>query len=87
MNKKIFLPIFFFFLLFCKKADYNPKLVDYLKAERNLRINIIQEQELNDSLITLQKRFRIDVKEELKKLEKKPEAWVKLLKALDNEKQ
>lgn len=43
-------------------------------------------QGLEDSLYVLQKNFKIDLKKELKKIEKNPEAWTKLLKAIDGEK-
>ncbi len=72
--------------LICKKAEYDPKLVDYFKAERELKKHGIQNQALKDSLISLQKRLKIDLDKELKKLEGNPELWIKLLKAIDNEK-
>ncbi len=79
----IIIPALFFY---CKKVEYHPKLVDYLKAEREMRKHITQSQGLEDSLYVLQKNFKIDVKKELKKIEKNPEAWIKLLKAIDGEK-
>ncbi|MGB9720931.1 MAG: hypothetical protein ACPL28_05565 [bacterium] len=85
-SKKFICAVFFGFLICCQKNDFNPKLVDYLKAERALRKTITQHQGLNDSLNVLEKRLGINAKKELKKLENKPEAWVNLLKALDNEK-
>jgi hypothetical protein len=72
--------------LVCKKPQYNPKLVDYFKAERALKKQGIQTQALKDSLNILQKRLNIDLDKELKKLEGNPESWISLLKALDNEK-
>lgn len=59
--------------------------MDYLKKERELRKHIGQNQELEDSLNILQKNLKIDVKKELKKIEKNPEAWIKLFKELDEE--
>ncbi|MEO0185436.1 MAG: hypothetical protein ABIL22_02495 [candidate division WOR-3 bacterium] len=84
-NKAIWV-IVLAFSLSCQKDDHNPKLVDYLKAERILKKTIAQNQGLNDSLTVLEKRLGIDAKKELKKLEHKPETWVNLLKALDDEK-
>lgn len=84
-NKIIFISILLF-LVHCSKADFNPKLVEYLKAERELKKNILPQQGLDDSLICLQKRFKIDVNKELKKIQNNPESWIKLLKAIDGEK-
>ncbi len=72
--------------LSCRKSDYNPKLVDYLKAERELRKRIPANQGLADSLVALQKNYRMDVEKELRKLHDKPESWIKLLRAIDGEK-
>ncbi|MGQ9465068.1 MAG: hypothetical protein ACUVQ3_01410 [bacterium] len=72
------------FLLCCVSNDFNPKLVDYLKAERELRKKIEQNQGLEDSLAVLQKRFQIDANKEIAKIKNKPELWVKLLKAIDS---
>ncbi len=65
--------------------EYNPKLVEYLKAERALKKRVGPHQGLNDSLKSLQTTLKIDVKKELKKIEKNPELWIKLLKAIDGE--
>ena len=86
-NLKFFSIIFF--TVFCcgHKSEYNPKLVDYLKAERELRKHINQSDILQDSLQILQKSFKINPEKELKKLENNPDIWVKLLKEIDGEKQ
>ncbi|MEO0094570.1 MAG: hypothetical protein ABIL46_04895 [candidate division WOR-3 bacterium] len=86
IKKSLIFTIPFIFFLICSKNDFNPKLVDYLKGERELRKNVSQNQGLDDSLIVLQKRLGIDIKKELKKLEEKPELWIKVLKAIDGEK-
>ncbi|MEO0122746.1 MAG: hypothetical protein ABIL69_01915 [candidate division WOR-3 bacterium] len=80
----IILIIVLAFFFSCKSSEYNPKLVDYLNAEREMRKRV--SQGLEDSLYVLQKNFKIDLKKELKKIEKNPEAWTKLLKAIDGEK-
>jgi len=85
-NLKLFPVIALALFLCCGRVDYNPKLVDYLKAERELRKRINQNQGLEDSLSILQKNLKIDVKKELKKIEKNPEAWIKLFKEIDGEK-
>lgn len=81
----IFIIVLLFFVC-CSRNSYNPKLVDYLKAERELRKNIPQNQGLEDSLVVLKQRFKIDINKEIEKLNGKPELWVKLLKAIDGEK-
>ncbi len=69
--------------LFCaKKSPYNPKLIEYLKAERELRSKIAPEEGLSDSIVNLQKRYRINPDKELKKLKENPDAWLKLCKEL-----
>jgi hypothetical protein len=72
--------------LSCPKQDYNPELVKYLRAEKELRNRITEEQGLSDSLKRLQKKYNIDLDKELKTLSKNPEAWVKILKELKIEK-
>jgi len=78
--------IFIFFSLFCTKHDYNPQLVDYLKAEKDLKKRVSKEQGLSDSIKVLQKKYRIDLEKELSKLKDNPKAWLKLLKELKGEK-
>ncbi|MEO0215470.1 MAG: hypothetical protein ABIL70_09685 [candidate division WOR-3 bacterium] len=73
---------FFGALITCKKEVYNPKLPAYLRAENELRSRISPEQGLSDSIVNLQKRYRINPDKELKRLEKNPDAWLKLIKEL-----
>lgn len=70
----------------CSKQYYNPRLVEYLKAERDLRKRVSEEQGLEDSLRVLQKKYRINVDKELTKLKSNPDAWQHLIKELRNEK-
>lgn len=81
----ILIPLFLLFV-FCSTNDFNPVLVDYIRAEREMKKKIPQNQGLDDSLIALQKRLKIDVDKELKKVKNRPELWIKLLKAIDGEK-
>ena len=66
----------------CTKSDYNPNLVEYIKAEKELRSRITEEQGLSDSIKILQQKHNIDLEEELSKLSDNPEDWIKLLKDL-----
>lgn len=78
--------LIFTVIITCAKHDYNPKLVEYLKAEKDLRSRVNQEQGLSDSIKILQKEYNIDLEKELSKFKDNPEAWVKLLKELRIEK-
>ncbi|MCX7995485.1 MAG: hypothetical protein N3A65_06930 [candidate division WOR-3 bacterium] len=79
----IFLAIF---LLSCSKGDINPRLVDYIKAERELRKKISQDKGLEDSLTAMKKRLKLNKDKELKQLEDRPDLWVKFLNMIDGEK-
>jgi hypothetical protein len=69
--------------LFCGRADnYHPRLKEYLIAERRLRMDITEEQGLEDSLRVLKKRFKLDIDKELAALENKPLAWLRMIKDL-----
>ena len=70
-------------LVACHNA-YNPGLAQYLKAERELRRRVSAEQGLEDSLSVLRKKFQINVEKELAKIKNDPEAWLKLLKELQD---
>jgi signal recognition particle receptor subunit beta len=79
------IPIILFVLVVviaCTKSDYNPNLVEYIKAEKELRSRITEEQGLSDSIKILQQKYNIDLEEELSKLSDNPEDWIKLLKDL-----
>jgi len=69
-------------LIACGQRDYNPNLVEYIKAEKELRSRITAEQGLSDSIKILQQKHNIDLEEELSKLSDNPEDWIKLLKDL-----
>jgi len=82
---KIKIPIILFvltILIDCGQQDYNPKLVDYIKAEKELRSRITEEKGLSDSIKILQQKHNIDLEKELSKLADNPENWIKLLKDL-----
>lgn len=70
----------------CGKKSYNPHLVEYLKAERNLRKNVSEQEGLSDSIAALQKRYKINLEKEFSKLRDEPDGWLKLLKELGIEK-
>jgi hypothetical protein len=71
-----------FVLLFCTKHNYHPRLIEYLKAEKDLRTRIAEEQGLEDSIKVLQQKYNIDLDEELAKLRENPEDWIEVLKEL-----
>ena len=73
-----------FTLFTCTRSDYNSKLSKYLKAEKELRSRIGEEQGLSDSIRSLQQRYRIDLEEEYSQLGDDPESWIKLFKELKN---
>ena len=61
--------------------DYNPKLVEYLKAEKDTRRRIAPAY-LEDSIKVLQKKYHFDPEKELAILQRNPELWIKLIKEL-----
>jgi hypothetical protein len=82
---KIKIPIILFvlaILIDCGQRDYNPKLIEYIEAEKELRSRITEEQGLSDSIKILQQKHNIDLEEELSKLSDNPEEWIKLFKDL-----
>ena len=83
---KIALILISMFILSCTKQDYNPKLIEYLRAEKDLRNRISDKQILSDSINVLQKRYHIDPELELSKLKDNPDAWLKLVRELKIEK-
>ena len=66
----------------CSETRYNPDLLAYLKAEKELRAAVNLEVQLRDSLVILQKRFRIDPHTELSKFSDHPELWIDLIEEL-----
>lgn len=83
---KIALILISIFILSCTKQDYNPKLIEYLRAEKDLRNKISDKQILSDSINVLQKRYHLDPELELSKLKDNPDAWLKLVRELKIEK-
>lgn len=83
--KKIFIFIPFLFVV-CANKDINPKFVEYLKAEKNLRKRVSEEQGLEDSIKVLQQKYNIDSEKELSKLKNNPKNWIELIKKLKIEK-
>ncbi|KPJ74184.1 hypothetical protein AMJ52_01620 [candidate division TA06 bacterium DG_78] len=71
--------------LSCTQQTYDPHLLEYLKAEKDLRTRITEEQGLNDSLRVLQQHYKINKERELSKLKKNPEAWLQLIKDINIE--
>ena len=70
--------------LFCERG-VNERFIAFLKEEQRMRDRIQHPYVLRDSLEALEKRFRIDKDAELEYLEKHPDLWVEVLKALRNE--
>jgi hypothetical protein len=80
-----FIVVFIFLLFSCTQQKYNPRLLEYLQAEKDLRTRITEDQGLNDSLHVLQQHYKINKEEELSKLKKNPEAWLQLIKDINSE--
>lgn len=80
----LLIAIILLFSSYCEKKIYNPKLPEYLRAEKKLRNRIAPEQGLEDSILMLKKNYRIDLEQEFKKFKDNPELWQKLLKELSN---
>jgi hypothetical protein len=70
----------------CVKNEYNPRLVEYLRAEQDLRKRVSEEQGLEDSIKVLQRKYNVNLERELSKLNDNPEAWLELIKELKGEK-
>ncbi|UCC11680.1 MAG: hypothetical protein JSW02_10070 [candidate division WOR-3 bacterium] len=66
----------------CSQTRSHPDLADYLRAEKELRIRIKLEAQILDSLIALQRIYRIDPDAELAKLSDRPEMWIDLIEEL-----
>jgi hypothetical protein len=71
--------------LSCTQRTYDPHLLEYLKAEKDLRTRISEEQGLNDSIRVLQQRYKIHREKALSKLKKNPEEWLRLIKDINIE--
>ncbi len=74
-------------MLFCTQHNYHPKLVEYLRAEKELRKRVTEEQGLNDSINVLRQKYDIDLEKEFSRIKDNPEAWIELFKELKDEKQ
>lgn len=86
LNSKITLVFLLMLILACLKNDYNPGLIEYLRAEKDLRLRVNEPQGLNDSIKVLQQKYHIDSGKELARLKDNPDRWLKLIKALSIEK-
>jgi hypothetical protein len=82
----ILIAVLIFLLLCCTKHDYNPRLVDYLKAAKDLSARVTQENGLDDSTRVLQKKYKIDLEKELTRLHDNPQAWLTLFEEMHGEK-
>lgn len=78
--------IIFATIFFCAQHKYSQKLVEYLKAEKELRKRVTEEQGLSDSIKVLQQKYDIDLDKELSRLRDNPEAWIELFEELKGEK-
>lgn len=70
----------------CSRDNYHLKIVEYLKAERDLRKRVSEEYGLADSIKILQKKYHLNLDKELAKIKDNPEAWIRLLKELEIDK-
>lgn len=66
----------------CSQTRSHPDLVDYLRAEKELRMRVKLETQILDSMIVLQRTYRIDPEVELAKLTDRPELWIDLIEEL-----
>ncbi len=66
----------------CSPTRSHPDLADYLRAEKELRMRVKLEAQMIDSLIALQRTYRIDPDAELAKLSDRPELWIDLIEDL-----
>ena len=62
----------------CAETPPSPRLVNYLKAEKALRIRVSPAEYQADSLKHLRQEYRIDPEHEIARLRGSPEAWGKL---------
>ncbi len=76
--------IMILFYAACAK-NYNPKLVEYLKAEKELRQRVAPANGLDDSIKVLQKKYPFNLQKEIAMLQQNPELWIKLIKELKSE--
>ncbi|OGC41659.1 hypothetical protein A2Y85_04055 [candidate division WOR-3 bacterium RBG_13_43_14] len=80
--KKVTLLIIFVLQLIsltnCTRYNYQ-RFVEYLKAEKQLRANTINEQELQDKIAALRKNYKIDPENEIAKLSDHGQLWVEFL--------
>jgi len=70
----------------CARENYNPRLPEYLRAERDLRQRVNEEDGLTDSIKVLQQRYKINLEKEFSRMQSHPKAWLKLLEELKIEK-
>jgi hypothetical protein len=69
----------------CRKPDPTSILAEYLKEEKRLRNKIEDKTVFGDSLKAAQKKYSIDMEQELSRLRKHPEQWPVLLRKLKRE--
>jgi len=86
LNSKTTIVFLLMLILACLKNDYNPRLIEYLRAEKDLRQRMNETQGLSDSIKILQQRYHIDCEKELDRLKDNPDSWLKLIEALRIEK-
>jgi hypothetical protein len=66
----------------CARTAPSPRLIKYLKAERELRQRVQSEPLKTDSIKVLQRQYHVDPGRELARLGGNPERWGTLLKEL-----
>ena len=66
--------------LVCSCGQYKyTAFVEYLRAERDLRARISDQQELQDSIVSLQNKYNIDPEKEIAKLNTNEKVWISFL--------
>ena len=70
----------------CSGTTLSPRLVSYLKAEKNLRIRIAPGESQADSLFNLRRKYHINPELAIARLHGNPELWDKLFKELKSAK-
>lgn len=70
----------------CARKSPHAKLVEYIKAEKDLRDRLGNESSISDSIKVLGEKYGIDLNESLAELTDDPEAWLDILQNLKNAK-
>ncbi len=65
-----------FTLLINCQPDNQRNFIEYLKAEKQIRSSVNDQQELHNKIAELQERYKIDPEAEIAKLNRNEKQWV-----------